>query len=731
MLVLPAPAQDQAGTLRSVFAAQVDPAAPHPEYPRPQMVRAHWLNLNGEWQLATTPLDAPQPASFPGRVLVPFPLGSSLSGAAETLDPTERAWYRRAFRVPAEWHGDRIWLRFGAVDHEARVWVNGTEVGTHAGGYDPFAFDVTDVLRGGGEQELVVAVHDPTDAGTQPRGKQVLRPHGIWYTATSGIWQTVWLEPVPRLGIDDLRLRPSIAPRQLEVRVQGHLDELQLEAVVEGDEEPIVRRGDATRPLVIPLPDAALWSPDQPVLHRLRLRVRDGEQVVDEVESYFGLREVAVGKVDGGPPRLLLNGAPLFQLGTLDQGFWPDGLYTAPTDAALRYDLEVTKQLGFNLVRKHVKVEPATWYAHCDRLGLMVWQDMPSGDRGIGPDDADLARSRDSALRYERELLAMIDALANHPCIVMWVPFNEGWGQFDTVRIAGVVRARDPSRLVNAASGWTDRGGGDVHDVHVYPGPAMPAVEETRAAVLGEFGGLGLPVAGHTWQQERNWGYRSFTRREDLQQAYLDLLAELRLLVPQGLGAAVYTQTTDVEVEVNGLLTYDRALLKVDATAVRAANLTVHRPPRRVAVVAPCALHGAVLWRQRLEAPGDGWQRPEFDDAAWQEGPGGFGRHGTPGARIGTAWTTADIWLRRRFELPPGTDAASLHLLVHHDEDATIHVNGVPVLRLSGYATRYRHHRLPAAAAAAFRPGPNLLAVHCRQTAGGQFIDVGVVEVRD
>jgi len=715
------PVQDTAPSrapLRTRWAADVA-ETPHPEYPRPQLVRERWLNLNGTWELSLTAAAAPP--TWDRTVRVPFPLESALSGAGVTLRPEQCARYRRKFTVPEGWRGQRVWLHFGAVDWEARVLVNGTEVGSHRGGYDPFAFDVTPALRHDAEQEVVVEVRDPTDTGTQPRGKQVLRPHGIWYTPTSGIWQTVWLEPVPARGIERLRLRTEVEPPRVEVTVEGHVEGLTLLAEV----GTAKGRGEAHRPLVLAMPGAKAWSPDAPTLYPLVLEVRDGDTVVDRVESYVGLREIAVGPDAAGVPRLLLNGKPLFQLGTLDQGFWPDGLYTAPTDEALRFDLEATKAMGFNMVRKHVKVEPATWYAHCDRLGLLVWQDMPSGDRYIGGSDPDVERTQESAAQYERELGAVMGALGNHPCVVVWVPFNEGWGQFATARIARWVKERDPTRLVDSASGWTDRGVGDVHDVHVYPGPGMPAVERQRAAVLGEFGGLGLPLVGHTWQDEKNWGYRTFADQEALTSAYVDLLADLRFLVPKGLCAAVYTQTTDVEIEVNGLLTYDRAVWKMDRERVRAANLAVHLPPPEIAVLVPCAEDGDATWRYTTQAPGDGWEKVSFDDGGWQTGAGGFGTEGTPGARVGTRWDGADVWLRRTFTLPEGLDPASLRLRLHHDEDVEVFVNGVEVAREQGYRTSYRDLR--PTRADAFRAGPNTLAVHCHQTRGGQYIDVGLV----
>ncbi|MEZ5962451.1 MAG: glycoside hydrolase family 2 TIM barrel-domain containing protein [Planctomycetota bacterium] len=734
LLAQPAGAQDAATTsapkkprLQTRWAADVDPSAPRPEYPRPQLVRSRWLNLNGTWDLSITGAD--EAPAYDARVLVPFPLESALSGVATALRPEQCARYRRTFRVPAAWRSERIWLHFGAVDWEARVRVNGTDLGTHRGGYDPFSVDITPALQEDEEQELVVEVRDPTDRSTQPRGKQVLRPGGIWYTPTSGIWQTVWLEPVPALGIGGLRLRTRVDPAQVEVQVDGRVEGLRLVAEVgtpgpESATAPVLAEGPADAPLTVAIPHPRLWTPDSPTLYELHLTLENGGETIDRVQSYFGLREIARGVVDG-KPRLLLNGKPLFQLGPLDQGFWPDGLYTAPTDAALRFDLEATKELGFNMVRKHVKVEPATWYAHCDRLGLLVWQDMPSGDRYIGSRDPDVERSRESAQQYERELCAVMDALRNHPSLVMWVPFNEGWGQFDTARIAELVHRRDPTRLVDSASGWTDRGVGDVHDVHVYPGPGMPPVEAERAAVLGEFGGLGLPLAGHTWQDEKNWGYRSFDDQAALTDAYVEVLSELPFLIERGLCAAVYTQTTDVEIEVNGLLTYDREVWKMDRARVRAANLAVHQPPPKIEVLAPCAEQGRVEWRYSTGKPETGWQDASFDDSSWQVGAGGFGTEGTPGARIGTAWQTGDIWLRRHFALPADIDPAGLRLRLHHDEDVEVYVNGIEVAHQKGYRTSYRY--LAPSTRSPFRAGDNVLAVHCKQTTGGQYVDVGVV----
>jgi hypothetical protein len=590
------------GPLMTRWAKEVSPQNAHPEYPRPQMVRADWLSLNGLWDYAIQPKDTAKPDSFDGQILVPFPAESALSGVMKPVGPENRLWYRRTFEIPQgrRWNQEakRILLNFGAVDWDATVWINGKEVGNHKGGYDPFTLDITDALKQGGEQEIVVSVWDPTNTGTQPRGKQVLKPGGIMYTAVTGIWQTVWLEPVSTIYIKSLRMEPDIDTSVLRLNVElgGEIqDKNELMVMASVDTEQPRNQSDGSQPvninfhrlgeqLDIRVDNPKLWSPDSPHLCRMSVSLVTKTKVislVDTVRTYFAMRKIALGKDENGVLRLCLNNKPLFQLGPLDQGWWPDGLYTAPTDEALKYDIEVTKKLGMNLARKHVKVEPDRWYYWCDKLGLLVWQDMPSGDRGIGGKDADLKRTEESAQQYDTELTRIIEAFRNHPSIVMWVPFNEGWGQFDTPRVVDMIRKLDPSRLVDNASGWTDRSVGDVMDVHSYPGPAVPRIEEKRAVVLGEFGGLGLPLSGHTWQQDKNWGYRSFTTRDDLTDAYLGLIRKLHALTgEQGLSAAVYTQTTDVEVEVNGLMTYDRELIKMDVNSVAAADRTLYTPPQ-------------------------------------------------------------------------------------------------------------------------------------------------------
>ncbi len=721
------------GPLMTKWADEVSPDQVHPEYPRPQMVRDRWLNLNGLWDYAIAAQDRPQPREFDGQILVPFPIESALSGVMKSVGPDSRLWYRRTFEVPQEWgEGNRILLHFGAVDWDAAVWVNGLKVGSHQGGYDPFTFDVTHAIKPEQPQTIIVSVWDPTDTGTQPRGKQVRNPRGIWYTPVTGIWQTVWLEPVPRRAIEGVKLTPDVDNARLLVTIGTKLtrsDNVTVEVSANGE---VVATAKGLNEIEVPIPDPHLWSPDDPFLYDVKITLGrfDLPEITDVVQCYVGMRKISVAKDEEGINRLFLNGKPLFQYGPLDQGWWPDGLYTAPTDEALKYDIEVTKQLGCNMARKHVKVEPARWYYWCDKLGLLVWQDMPSGDRYIRRNEPDIERTKESAEQFELEWSRIIEAFRNHPSIVMWVPFNEGWGQYDTARIVELTRKLDPTRLVNNASGWTDRGVGDVHDIHSYPGPAAPPLEESRAAVLGEFGGLGLPIRGHTWQDEKNWGYRSYESREALTDAHLTLIANLRPLIAGGLAAAVYTQTTDVEIEVNGLMTYDRAIIKMDADKVRTANEKLYLPPPIVTTIVPTAQEDPQIWRYTTTEPAEGWQQADFDDSDWQIGKSGFGTEGTPGAVIGTTWDTPDIWLRRSFDLG-GAVPDGLHLSIHHDEDAEVYLNGHLAAEVKGHTSGYVQLPLSEKAQAALKPNLNRLAIHCRQTRGGQYIDAGLLRIQE
>lgn len=725
--------QPAASPLKTRWAADVAPGRVHAEYPRPQMVRRDWQSLNGLWEFegqeAFSPPDAAaEQVPAPSHILAPFPVESALSGVGR---PFRRFTCRRSFEIPAEWTGERVLLHFGAVDWEAKVRVNGRPVGEHRGGFDGFSFDITDALAEQGPQQIEVEVFDPSSSGPQPRGKQVDKPEGIYYTPSTGIWQTVWLEPAPAVRIESLKLVPNLAGKRLQVTVRGSDaaagSAVQIEART--NETAIASvAGKVGDDLQLDIPEPHAWSPDDPFLYDLNVTLLDDQgQVIDGVDSYFGMRSIDIAPDANGVPRIRLNGEFVFQTGPLDQGFWPDGLYTAPTDEALAYDLHVTKELGFNMVRKHVKVEPERWYYWCDTMGLLVWQDMPSGDRDAPRGQGEITRDDESAAQFEAELVRLIDGRGNHPCIVMWVVFNEGWGQYDTVRIAGEVKRRDPSRLVNCASGWNDFPAGDVIDVHAYPGPAAPRPDGKRALVLGEFGGLGLGVDGHTWA-DKTWGYRGTASTRELSWRYAGLMrGAWGLKDAAGLSAVVYTQTTDVETEANGLLTYDREVLKVDRALIAAANRGKFP---NLDVLAPTSLEKPRTYKYTFEPPAKNWFQSAFDDRAWKSGPGGFGTEGTPGGKIRTTWNGKDIWLRRTVELERGPKG-DLLFSIHHDEDFEVYVNGVLAAEGKGYSTQYEDIPCSPEGSEAFRQGRNVIAVHCRQTGGGQYIDLGLLEVEE
>lgn len=569
--------------IRTAWSEEIDPQNVLPEYPRPQMVRSEWKNLNGLWNYAIRPLGE-QPAAFDGEILVPFAVESSLSGVGERLGSKNELWYERTFEISPKWNGKRILLHFGAVDWKADVWVNGISVGSHTGGYTPFSFDITAALAKG-ENTLRVRVWDPTDEGYQPRGKQVNNPNGIWYTPVSGIWQTVWLEAVPQQYIREVRTTPDLDRKTFRVEVPvcnaqpGDLVEVTL---YDGGTEVASARALNGATVELSLTDPKCWSPDSPFLYDMKVALLRNGRRIDAVESYAAMRKFSTLRDKNGIVRLALNNKPLFQFGPLDQGWWPDGLYTAPTDEALAFDVIKTKELGYNMIRKHVKVEPARWYYHCDKAGMIVWQDMPNGDQGPQWQmhsyftGEERHRSAESEACYRKEWKEIIDYLYSFPSIGVWVPFNEAWGQFKGPEIAEWTKAYDPSRLVNPASGGNHYLTGDILDLHHYPQPKMTLLDTNRATVLGEYGGIGLVIPDHVWVKNRdNWGYTRFNSPKEVTDEYARYADELLRLIGCGFAAAVYTQTTDVEVEVNGLMTYDRKVVKVEEERIREINRTI------------------------------------------------------------------------------------------------------------------------------------------------------------
>ena len=567
--------------IKTDWATQIDPANVLPEYPRPIMERGEWKNLNGLWNYAIIEKGQPVPATFDGEILVPFAVESSLSGVAKRMDDTKELVYQRSFEVPSAWKGKQVLLHFGAVDWKADVWVNDVKVGSHTGGYTPFSFDVTAALVAK-NNKLVVKVWDPTDKGYQPRGKQLSNPHGIWYTPVTGIWQTVWLEPVGKKHIEDLRILPDIDRNVLSVdaKVAGRCDADMVEVnVYDGDKLVAVGKSINNEPVEVAMPvDRKLWSPDSPFLYTLKVNLKNGGKVVDKVDSYAAMRKYSYKRAADGIVRMELNNEPLFQFGPLDQGWWPDGLYTAPTDEALAWDVKKTKDFGFNMIRKHIKVEPARWYMHCDQMGIIVWQDMPSGDKNPEWqmrkyfDGRERQRSAVSEANYRKEWKEIMDYLYSYPCIGVWVHFNEAWGQFKTAEIAEWTKQMDPSRLVNPASGGNHYQCGDMLDLHNYPAPNLFLYDATRPTVLGEYGGIGLVMKEHLWVPDRNWGYVQFNSSKEATDEYVKYANILLDLIPKGFSGAVYTQTTDVEIEVNGLITYDRKVIKLDEARVREIN---------------------------------------------------------------------------------------------------------------------------------------------------------------
>ena len=586
--------------IRTPWAEEVSPTNSHPEYPRPQMVRSEWQSLNGLWDYAITPKSEPRPAKFDGKILVPFAVESSLSGVGRKVTPDDALWYRTTFTVPSAWKGRRLMLNFDAVDWKTVVYVNDIQIGSHTGGYTHFSFDVTPYLKNGANS-LVLKVEDATDNDFQPRGKQVSKPSGIWYTAVSGIWQSVWMEPVAPAHVTDYNVVSSIKEKAINVTVDaegvqegdvikvflldggiGYSTETANAAKTATDGLYAVLASGMTVPggtVTLNVRNPKLWSPDSPYLYGLDIQILRNGKVIDKVASYTAMREVGAYRKNGNTKLMGLNGEGLFQLGPLDQGWWPDGLYTAPTDEALRFDIQKTKDFGFNMIRKHIKVEPDRWFYYCDQIGIIVWQDMPSfgGSKKWGMyyygEGEDFPATPEAKANYYKEWTEIINQVKKFQCIAVWVPFNEAWSQFDTKDVVAYTKKLDPTRLVNQSSGgnW-EEGVGDILDNHHYPYPAFRMWDKNMINVLGEYGGIGLPVEGHLWQADKNWGYVQYKNGDEVLAEYASFAEQLKQLIKQGCSAAVYTQTTDVEIEINGLMTYDRKVIKMDEKKLRAVN---------------------------------------------------------------------------------------------------------------------------------------------------------------
>jgi beta-galactosidase/beta-glucuronidase len=566
------------------WASEINPDNVLDDYPRPIMERSDWKNLNGLWNYAITPANQPAPESYDGKILVPFAVESSLSGVHRKVGTDSLLWYERIFTIPSGWRNKDILLHFGAVDWKTDVWVNDIMVGSHTGGYTPFSFNITPFLSRTGNQKLVVRVWDPTDQSFQPRGKQVSNPHGIWYTSVTGIWQTVWLEPVEKTHFSELRITPDVDLSRvtIEPRINGTGPGDYIEVnVLDGGRKIASQRAATGLGVNVNITDPKLWSPESPFLYDMEVLLYKDGKVTDRVNSYFAMRKISTKRDDYGIMRMQLNNEDYIPMGTLDQGWWPDGLYTAPTDEALLYDIEMTKKMGFNMIRKHVKVEPARWYTHCDRVGILVWQDMPNGDHHPQWqmrqyfEGLEWQRSPESEANYRKEWREIMDYLYSYPSIVTWIPFNERWGQFKTIEITTWTKQHDPSRLVLPASGGNHFQTGDILGIHNYPHPLLYLYDAQRPTVLSEYGGIGLVMADHLWEPDRNWGYVQFATSEEVTDKYVEYAEILKKLVRAGLSGVVYTQITDVEIEVNGLLTYDRKRVKMDLDRVRKANMEI------------------------------------------------------------------------------------------------------------------------------------------------------------
>ena len=715
-------------------------------YPRPQMVRAAWTNLNGLWKYAIVPNAQARPRKWDGEILVPFPVESALSGVGRLLEPDQTIWYNRSFDAKVK-KGERLILHFEQSDFRTMLWVNGVEAGLpHEGGQLPFSYDITDLVRDGAN-DLTVAVWDPTTSFIGSSGKQSFKPSGCFYTRCSGIGGTVWMETVPEMHIAGYKVTPDIDAGKVRFEFDVAGPAFRRREVIVSFEGRNHRTRDGKAEIALPA-GFKLWSPESP--HLYRFTAKCGR---DSVQGYFGMRKIEVKKDANGVLRIFFNNEPRFPVGTLDQGWWPDGLLTPPSDEAMAFDIRSLKEMGFDMMRKHIKIEPRRYYWLCDTLGILVMQDMPS-NKDVNND-----------CRYgytRREMKEIVDSLYNSPSVVAWIPYNEAWGQPGpslTKAMLEWVQRYDPSRIVDGPSGWNDYEGGVVRgrksgasahrpegepeaahlvDRHDYgQRPRMLPVNPRRASFLGEFGGIGCRVEGHLWTDSA-WGYGNTGKdadRAQVQRKFVSLMDHVAGLASEGLAGSVYTQTTDVEGEINGLLTYDRKVRKFDAKALSAVHARVRSAAAAAAAphvrktLAPKLDPDPRAWAWTTVEPPAGWQAPGFDDSAWKRSAGGFGANPVnPDQKISTPWTTPSIWLRRRFSCTAAkADILGAALEMFHDEDADVYLNGKPLLSAYGYNTGWTTFRLDRDTFLdALKDGENVLAAKVVQTAGGQYFDTGV-----
>lgn len=736
--------------IMTTWGESIDPDNVWQEYPRPQLTRSEWMNLNGLWGYfcRKSQIDYSYEANaetFAEQILVPYPIESALSGImSSTYEANTRStfMYRRTFTLPAEYAGKNILLHFGAVDWKCVIYINGEEAGSHTGGSDPFSVDITPYLNESGEQEVVVAVTDPTNNGGQPVGKQSITPTGMWYTPVSGIWQTVWLEPVNPVHVTRYEVVPDIDRSCLGLKIlcDDNAATANVNVVFNGVTVATAKNVSVNENTAINIPDQQLWSPDDPNLYDLEIELMKDGNKVDEVKGYFGMRKFSRAMADGRPC-LMLNNEPLFLMGPLDQGWWPESLLTPPSYEAMIFDLKATKELGMNMTRKHIKVEPDLWYEWCDRNGLIVWQDMPSGGTQGTLGDADFIQNN-----FYDESVRIVNALKQHPSIGAWVPFNEGWGQFDglhTVRGVNAVRNADADmgRLMNSVTGWTDYGLGDFYDRHNYPAPDAYVDEANRRiSSCGEYGGITMLVEEHQWAGSE-WVYTSVSNSDDYTDLFIQYLDQLQdLQQEKGLWAAVYTQITDVEKELNGIYTYDRKVLKVteeqhERIKNKILQIINNRRFREISTIVEAADERSdIQWQYTFTQPAEGWEKADFDDSGWNTGVAGFGDRDPYYRTSWTGDTDLDIWIRRHFTLD-GLDEADvdgLRLWMFHDDDTQVYINGVLACSVAKWNDNYQAFEISDEAKAALNlNGDNVIAIHAWQDYGGRYIDAGFKLIRD